>query len=193
MSDLLKIIRNALWAMACVAFACAALSLAQSVTQDPKSGSVVALPGAPLATVDRGYIPPPVNGAPTGGIVGGPTVDPDITERQLDDQSTVCKRLVAADSVTVTEMPDGSLKSVPNSDRYTVPGFMDDEPVLYVRTSVWAAVSDYLWTLIPAQSCQEHETTVWYRVAALRLAQPDTDWDVVPVGMPFMSIRGSHG
>ena len=158
MSDLLKIGKTALWVVVCVAFTFVALSCAQSVTQDyivPKSDNVVALPGDPFATVNRGYVPSPVEFAPTADEPGGPSEDPDRD--------------------------------------YTVPVFVDDEPVLYVDTSVWAAVSDYMWTLMPAQSHQEHETTVWYRVEALRKSEPAFDWGSVPAGMPFMSIRGQAG
>ena len=146
------------------------------------------------------YIPPPVEFAPTADNPGGPSEDLDAVDR-LDTWQNACDQSTSwGKTGPVPHIPGAPLATVtePATDPHgrpsvRTPEFVDDEPVLYAHTSVWAATSDYLWTLMPAQSCQEHETTVWYRVDALRLAHPEIDWDVVPAGMPFMSIRGSHG
>lgn len=210
MSDLLKI-ANIIARIALVAATMAlGTVLLQRIAEPPTRTTVVPAMDHPVV---RAFNPDidvpgaPIDGGVSAEVAMGCSSDPDGDGGDCDEPPTppmvtvppapasplACKRLVMDGKSGMTfGLPGAPLATVPE-DSYDVSGFMDDEPVLLAQTSVWAATSDYLWTLKPLQSCQEHETTVWYRVAALRQVHPETDWDNVPAGTPFMSIRGSHG
>lgn len=221
MSDLLKI-ANIIARIALVAaFAALAVVVLQRIADSPRRAMVTPATDYPTVRAfnpDIDVPGAPIDGGTSAGVAMGCSRDPDgngsypcdepltpsvMPVRPAPDwaDSPACNQSASwGKTGPVPHIPGAPLATVtePTTDPYgrpsvRTPEFVDDEPVLYAHTSVWAATSDYLWTLMPAQSCQEHETTVWYRVDALRLAHPEIDWDVVPAGMPFMSIRGSHG
>lgn len=133
-------------------------------------------------------VPPPVAFAPLADQPGVYSADPDRFEYIGGANQYVAPKLGP-----IVALPNAPLASIDGNSRRQVTNFIDDEPVLYVRTSVWAATSDYIWQLYPHQTLAAHENTVFYRVLALRLRHPATNWDVVAYWTPFMSVRGIAG